>query len=177
MKHIFAIWILLVITVSCVLGVVYLVVQQEMRIGANDLQIQIAEDTAKALDNLKQITFSQESIDISRSLSPFVMTFNTNGVLRSSEGVLDGKSPSVPSGVFIYTKEHGEDRLTWQPKEGVRIAAVVVSYRNGYVLVGRNIREVEKREDMLLQQIIVGWMATVAIIFIASLVFLPKKQK
>ena len=133
MKNILSIWFLLVITASCVLGVVYLVVQQEMRQSANDPQIQIAQDTAKTLDSHRQITFSQASIDISESISPFIMTFNENGALQGSEAVLDGVAPIVPSGVFASAKQLGEDRLTWQPKNGVRIAAVVVPYGNGFV--------------------------------------------
>lgn len=175
MKKILSIWFLLVITVSCVLGVLYVVVQQEMRQTANDPQIQIAQDTAKTLDSHRQITFSQESIDVSESLSPFIMTFDEKGLLQGSEAVLDGAAPIIPSGVFTSAKRLGEDKLTWQPKIGVRIAAVVVPYTRGYVLVGRNMREVEKREDMLTKQIILGWMATVFILLVATAFFIKKK--
>ena len=177
MKHVFSLWLLLVVTISCVLGVVYWVVQQDMRIGANDSQIQMAEDTASALQSNKQITFSQENIDISQSVAPFIMTFDANGNLRSSEAVLNGKAPVVPSGIFSFAKSNGEDRLTWQPEKGVRIAAVVVPYTNGFVLAGRNIREVEKREDQLLRQIIFGWLATVGITFVAAYILLSHRSR
>lgn len=175
MKHAFSLWLLLVVTVSCVFGVVYWVVQQDLRIGANAQQTQLAEDTALALNNHKQITFAQESVDISKSLAPFVMTFDANGSLRSSEAVLDGAAPKVPSGIFAYTKANGVDRITWQPKDDVRVAAIVVPYGNGFVLAGRNLREVEKQENQLLRQIILGWVATVGITFVASVVLLRKK--
>lgn len=175
MKYVFSLWVLLVITISCIFGVVYLVVQQEIRQEANDPQVQRAEDVAMALDKNKQFAFSQESIDITKSLAPFVMTFDANGNLRSSEATLNGASPKVPSGVFDYAKIHGEDRITWQPKTGVRIAAVIAPYSKGYVLVGRNIREAEKREDKLLRQIIIGWLMTVGITFVASVILLGKK--
>ncbi|MDE2026868.1 MAG: hypothetical protein KGJ07_10380, partial [Patescibacteria group bacterium] len=153
MKNIFSVWILLVITVSCIFGVTYFVVQQDIRIGANDPQIQIAEDTANALSNHHYLNISQHTVDISQSLMSFRMTFDANGKVQSSEGVLHGKTPVVPFGVFSSVKNNGEGRFTWQPESGVRIAAVVVAYNNGYVLAGRNIREVEKREDNLLKQI------------------------
>lgn len=175
MKHALSIWMLLVIGLSCVLGIVYWVVQQDMRVGANALQAQIAEDTVTRLNTHKQLTFSQESIDIAKSLSPFIITFDLNGNVRSSEAVLDGKTPIVPPGVFAYTKTFGEDRLTWQPKDDVRIAAVIVPYNNGFVLAGRNLREVEKQEDQLMRQIVLGWTATVGITFVASLILLKRK--
>jgi sensor histidine kinase regulating citrate/malate metabolism len=175
MKKILSIWFLLVITISCVLGVLYVVVQQEMRQTANDPQIQIAQDTAKTLDSHRQITFSQESIDVSESLSPFIMTFNDRGILQGSEAVLDGVAPAIPFGVFTSAKQLGEDRVTWEPKNGVRIAAVVVPYTRGYVLVGRNMREVEKREDQLSKQIILGWMVTLLVSFLATILLIRKK--
>jgi hypothetical protein len=49
-----------------------------------------------------------------------------------------------------YVKQNGEDRVTWQPEAGVRIAAVIEGYGGaapGYVLAGRSLREVEIRED------------------------------
>ena len=175
MKHILRFWLLLVITFSCVLGIVYLVVQQDMRMSANDPQIQMAEDTASSLDNGKQITLSQNNIDIAKSLSPFIMTFDVSGKVQSSEATLGGVTPVVPEGVFMNGAANGQDRFTWQPETGVRIAAVVTKYNNGFVLAGRNIREVEKREDNLFKQILFGWLATVIITFFASLILIRKK--
>lgn len=42
-----------------------------------------------------------------------------------SSGTLDGKPPTLPRGVFVYTAKAGEDRVTWQPRSGVRQAVVV----------------------------------------------------
>jgi uncharacterized protein YacL len=60
----------------------------------------------------------------------------------------------------------GENRITWQPREGVRIAAVIVSYQNGFVLAGRNLREVEIRETQVTQFAGLAWILAI----IASLV-------
>ncbi len=66
------------------------------------------------------------------------------------------------------------DRITWQPKGSVRIAAVVKHFSadnsadqtgsSGFVVVGRNMREVEDRENRML--ILVG-AATVALLIIS----------
>jgi len=37
--------------------------------------------------------------------------------------------------------------VTWQPNADVRIASVVLPYNNGFVMAGRNMREVEQRES------------------------------
>lgn len=176
MNKIITTWLLIVLVVSCILGVVHVVVQQDMRIGANDPQIQMAEDTAVILNTRSFLNVSQHKIDIAQSLAPFIMTFDANGQVRSSEAELDGQTPTVPAGIFAYVTSNGEDRLTWQPRTGVRIAAVVTKYNNGYVLVGRNLREVEKREDMLFVQIVFGWVVTLVVSFIAVLLFLPRKK-
>lgn len=167
-------WFLLIVTVSCVLGIVFIAVQQDLRISANDPQIQIAEDIATGLTNHHYMNLTQHTIDISQSLSSFVMTFNMQGKVQSSEAELHGKTPIVPQGVFASASK-GEDRFTWQPENNTRIAAVVTAYDNGYVLVGRNIREVEKREDTLLKQIILGWLVTIGVTGIAALLLMRKK--
>jgi hypothetical protein len=59
---------------------------------------------------------------------------------------LEGNLPTVPKGVLDSAKQNGEDRVSWQPAASVRVAAVIVSYKDGYVLAGRNMREVEQRE-------------------------------
>ena len=68
------------------------------------------------------------------------------GVETAASVILDGKTPALPAGVLESSKELGENRVTWQPRDGVRIAAIIVAYKDGYVLAGRNLREVEIRE-------------------------------
>ena len=56
--------------------------------------------------------------------------------------------PRPPHGVLEYVRDHGEERVTWQPERRVRIAAVVVRYEgkgSGFVLAGRSLREIEGR--------------------------------
>lgn len=133
-------------------GLVYVSSQQILRQSANDPQIQIAEDLVLHLDmgESPENLVGSHKIDISRSLSTFVILYAISGKDILSTGDLNNKTPSLPVGVLNQARSTGENRLTWQPTEGVRIASVVVPYKNGYVLVGRSLREVEKREDQLL---------------------------
>ena len=177
MKIVFT-WIPLAVLTTCLCGIVYLAVQQDYRQSANDPQIQMAEDTAIKLTR-GTFSFPQQNVDIDQNLSPFMMIFNSNGQVTSSQAYLDGATPTIPQGVFETTKAKGETRFTWQPKTGVRIATVVVATPVGYVLAGRNLREVEKRETMLFQEVVLGWITTLIILLIAvaGKVMLVKSSK
>ncbi len=154
-------------------GLVYVAVQQDLRLGGNDPQIQMAEDTAAALSNGQQpisTVLSPFSLDISKSLAPFITVFDDAGNPVGSSGQLDGKMPTLPSGVADYVRTHGEDRITWQPRTGVRIAAVITIYtsgtKSGFVLGGRSLREVESREDLVLSQVTAVWLMSLILVFV-----------
>ncbi len=139
----------LLFLITIVLGSIYVVTQQNYREGANDPQIQMAEDAAQALDRGRdpQSFIPKETVDLKNSLAPFLIIFDRLGKPIVSSGLLDGKIPVPPPGVFDYTRKYKEDRVTWQPKTNLRIAAVLERFEGsnpGYVLVGRSLKEVEK---------------------------------
>jgi len=152
---------------------IYAAVQQDLRLTANDPQIQIAEDIAAMLSagQADQLSFPPEKIDISKNLTPFVTLFDQKGTPVLATTYLDGKVPVPPKGVFDYSSKHGEDRFTWQPKPGVRSAVIVVKFGGknpGFVLVGRSLKEVEKREDKILLIVGAAWLLT---LFFATIPF------
>ena len=154
-------WLLIIFLITCICGLVYIAVQQNYRQSANDPQIQMAEDTAALSTELH--TYSpQQTVDVEKSLKPFIMVFNGKGDCIGSEAILGNKNPVIPSGVFGYVNSHGEDKITWEPKSGVRIAAVIVPYhqgtQTGFVLAGRNIREIEEREAQLERICLFVWV-------------------
>lgn len=149
---IFKIWLPIAIVTTALCALVYGVVQQSLRQGANDPQIQLAEDGAATLTNGQaiQAVVPTTTVNVARSLAPFVMVFDAQGQVVASSGDLHGQPPSLPFGVLDNAMENGENRVTWEPETGVRIASVVVPYTvngsTGYVLAGRSLREVEDRE-------------------------------
>ncbi len=150
-------------------GLVYGAAQQNYRQSANDPQIQIAEDVASAISAgttaPDAIVPPNPTTDMSPSLATFLIVYSATGTPIGSSVELDGKIPSLPAGVTDSTLLHGEDRFTWQPQPGVRIAAVVTHYTgqvSGFVLAGRSIREVELREKQL--EIMTGIAALAALI-------------
>lgn len=153
--RIFRRWLPFAVIISVLCFVIYFVIQQDIRQGANDPQIQIAEDTARLLDSGKTPAENNE-IDISGSLAPFTIAYDLQGNVVSSQAILNGKTPNLPKGVLEFSKDIEEKRITWQPRKDVRIAAVIVKYSRGYVLAGRNIREIETRESAQIINVFLG---------------------
>ena len=157
------IWLPIAFLSTALCGLVYVALQQVLRTGADDPQIQMAEDTAAALSSGKTHSelFSGKQVELSTSLAPWIMIFEENGSLIFSTAILDGKIPEFPQGVFGYVREHGQDRITWQPREGVRQATVIERFQSdsagGYVVAGRSLREVEKRIGLLLLITALAW--------------------
>lgn len=154
-----------VATILCLL--VYVAVQQELRISGNDPQIQMAEDSGAEL--AKGAPFAAVvpagRVDVARSLAPFVVVYDDLGNPVASSGVLEGRVPLLPTGVLDYVRANGEDRITWQPEPGVRLASVVVHFqgaRSGFVLAARSLREIEKREDAAGREAGLAWLACMA---------------
>jgi hypothetical protein len=179
MKKVSTLTITLAALAIIICGVVYVAGQQILRQGANDPQIQFAEDAASRLSRGDPVTvngFGQ--VDVASSLSPFMITYDDKGVVTQTSAVLHDASPEIPSGVLDYAKAHHEDRLTWQPERGVRIATVAVYYsgtNSGYVVVGRNLGEVEKREDQLAMEVAAALVA--CLVIITAYAIMPKSAK
>jgi hypothetical protein len=170
-KKVLKTWLPLALVVTALCALVYLSIQQSLRQGANDPQIQMANDAADSLTSgvLVDVLLPAGTVEISRSLAPFLVIFNDTGEVQGATGLLHGQNPVIPPGVLDYTRQKGEDRVTWQPEAGVRIAAVVVRVGGahpGFVLAGRSLREVEKRVDQVQTFTGAAWLATL----VASLV-------
>jgi hypothetical protein len=158
-------WLPLVALTTVFCALVYVVAQNNLRSNANDPQIQMAEDAAFAFANgiTPQLL---DKVDMAKSIAPYLIVFDDSGKVLSSSATLDGQTPLPPSGVFPDGKSKGELRFTWQPQTGVRSAAVLVHYSgkdSGFVLAGRSLREVEKREDSLAQLVALGWLAATVV--------------
>ena len=174
-------WLLVAIVVTGLIGILYTIFQQSLRQGANDPQIQMAEDVAAKLADGQPVqnVVPSEKVDIAKSLAPYLIIFDANGNPLASTAQLDGQTPTIPAGVFDSVREKGEDRITWQPQTGVRSAIVVMQFKgstSGFVLAGRSLREVEKREDGLLQILVAGWVVMMVVTFVATAILFRKSS-
>jgi hypothetical protein len=157
----------LLVTLVC--GLIYVSVQQLHRSAANDPQLQLARDISERLKNNQSIEklWEGDSFDISKSLAVFKTLYNKNGEVIQSTGVLNGKPPQLPKGVFDYSARNTEDVLTWQPQQGVRMAMVVEAVGSphvAFVAVGRSLKETEKRVGNLTGMLLIGWLLCLGII-------------
>ena len=174
-------WLPLAAIIIIFSGLIYAAVQQTYRQNANDPQIQIAEDIADAISQGLAppqgiVSPTAPQTDLKKSLSTFLIIYDDAGKIIASSAILDGKNPEYPKGVLDYVKKHGEDRVTWQPVPAVRMATVVTRYsgkQSGFVMVGRSLRETEKRVERLTLMTSVATAA--ALVISLLLIFLFKK--
>ena len=175
-------WLPLAAALTAVFAFIYLSVQQDLRMGLNDPQIQMAEDAAGALASNQPVDSilpaNTARIDIAKSLAPYLIIYDSSGSPLASAAFLNNQIPIPPAGVFDYTRQHSEDRISWEPAPGVRSAAVIVAVnggQGGFVLAGRGMREVEIRESNLTHLVMLGWLASlvVTLLIVAFLEILP----
>ena len=165
--------IVLTMLVSALALMSYIVGQQVLRHDANDPQIQIASDAASDLSTgaAPQTVVPARSVDIARSLAPFVIVYDDSGTPIASSGNLHGTTPRPPVGVFNAVRQTTSSTLTWQPEPGVRIASVTFRYtgaHSGFVLAGRSLREVENRESTLFKLVTLGWAGLMVLVMIGT---------
>ena len=174
-------WIPLAIAITGLCGLVYATVQQNYRQSLNDPQIQMAEDGAAALARgapPAEIVPRGTLINADASLAPFIAVFDAQGMPLESSASVGGAPPKPPIGIFAAardnrgkdTSESYENRVTWQPSLGTRIALVVkfVPEKQQFVAAGRNMREVENREENLSRTIELGWVILMTATLVAA---------
>lgn len=166
-------WILAAGLVTGICFMIGIISQQIFRLNANDPQIQIAEDFARASvqnqftdetlrSSFEMFTPAKLQVNTEISLSPWIQIYSETGEVFLSSAVLsDGVSvPHIPRGIFKEVDKHGELRVTWQPKKEVRQAIVVTKFtglKNGYFVAGKSLAEVEKRISHLWWVIGILW--------------------
>lgn len=170
-------WIPLAVVATGLVGLVYLAAQQDLRMGANDLPAQIAQDTAASIGKGAEpwTVTGRDNIDIAASLSSWTLVFDEGGKLVAGTPVIAGKQVLPPAGVFTAARTSGENRVTWQPRAGVRQAVVAVRIPGGrgVVMAGHSLREAEAHIDQLTQMTGAAWVAILVVAFVACMLFLP----
>ena len=158
-------WLPLAVAATVLAGTGYAIAQQVLRQGANDPQVQLAEDAAARLRagaGAGEVVPAGE-VDVASSLSSWILVYGPDRRLIAGSARLDGRPAEYPISVFDNAPPGGRrDEVTWQPRPGVRSATVVVGFRGGWVVAGRSLRLVEERVDTLLGLALAGWLATLA---------------
>ena len=158
----------------------HVIPMQVLRLSANDPQIALADDLVAQLERgiAPAAAVPAATIDMARSLSPFVIVYDDQGHPLASQAQLNGTVPAPPAGVFDQVRLRGAERLSWQPvlgrEGGVRIATVLQRVNGahpGFVLAGRNMREVEAREQVVQKLAGMTWLGMMGVILVGTLAF------
>ena len=156
--------------ISAVCLLVHLEIQQSLRQSANDPQIEMAEDAAATAANGGEVPLRPRKIEISQSIAPYLIVLDSVGKVIATDAMLDGNTPTLPTGIFDWVRKNGEDRVSWQPRRGVRSALVIVPVNGGaggFVAAGRSLREVERREAYSFQAAASVWVALILAAFVS----------
>ncbi len=173
--HAGLLWLPLSAAIVIVYGVMYLLVQQDIRQSANDILVQYAADAKDKLSagmSATTVVTAMPAVNMQIGLAPFVILYDMNGKPIAGSGKLHGQLPAPPTGVFDHVAEYGEHRLSWQPELSARSAIVVmhgmVDRKSGFILAGRSLREIEIRERSVLGLAKTGLVATLIVTFLAT---------
>jgi len=115
-KNIFIYWIIIMFLVTFTCLLTYLVAQQVIRLGANELPVQFAAETIIKLENgtSDKDAVPNQNIDISKSLDTFVMIFDKDKNLIAASAMMGGAQPVFVKGVLDSVDKRGEYRETWE---------------------------------------------------------------
>lgn len=143
--------------------------QGVMRGAADQPQIQMAQNYASAIASgkLAEDAIPTGHLDLATSLEPFTILYSADGKPLRSSGYLDEAVPTPPTGVFDYLRTHPTDKFTWQPRPGLRIAAVaqrIDGAKPGFILVGRSLTLVQQQENQLRRGTFITWFALMALL-------------
>jgi hypothetical protein len=162
-----------VATLLCL--IVYAAVQQCFRQSANDLPCQLAQDAVNAINkgtDPKLLTGTQ-ALDLSSTISPYVLIYDANGNAIGNNITLDGRIPKPPAGALNAARSNGVNSVTWQPRPGVRQATVMMAAHRGYLVVaGRSLQNTEEHIYRTGILVLFGW--AVSLVAMLVIVFLQE---
>lgn len=168
-------WLIAVLSAAVLVAFVYTAMQQNYRQAANDPQIQYVEDLTKALDEgaaSAEALGGGNMVDPRSSLAPFLIVAGEDKKVVTSTIQIDGNTPGLPEQVLEAAKK-GQQRVTWKPHKDASIALVVQQFKGekpGFLLVGRSMKETDKRVRQLMYFSIATWAILTALISIAFLI-------
>lgn len=181
MKQTLKSWLPLAVGLTALAGTLCVVTQQIHRQLADDPQLQIAQEIGEILAQGQDpsVLDQQPKVDISKSLAPFIAVFDNDSKLISSTGQINEQAPNIPKSVIETAKSGGIHSVTWQPQEDVRTALVITKYEGenpGYAVVGKSMRENDKRAKALQIPVAIGWAASLLASLIAAMLLQRKKR-
>ncbi|GAA4322200.1 hypothetical protein GCM10023184_08440 [Flaviaesturariibacter amylovorans] len=162
----------LVVTILHML--VYATVQQVYRSGANVPQERLCDALVEALVDGKApaALLPPDSLDLAATRQPFVLLYSPDGSPLRGTAFLDKQLPKVPRGVLEHARRNGVHRVTWAPREGLRIALVVKrvpQHPELLVAAGRSLQYTEQQTYKHWRLVLLSWIACCAVLVFYSI--------
>jgi hypothetical protein len=163
-------WIVGAFAVTVAIAAVYLSLQQLNRSAADDAGDRLASQVTSAggAGGGAGGAGAAAHVDLATSLAPFFVVYDRSGVPVSGTGYLDGRLARIPAGVVRTALAEGMDRVTWQPRPGLRFATVAQKDGDRVVVAGQSLKPVEDRIDRLGLMLVVGWIAAVFLLAVGA---------
>ena len=157
---------------------IYFLMLHHIRASADELPLRITELLINRIEEQARPipqSFSEfERVDMQRNQDPITMTYDSAGVMQTTNAWLHGSCPSLPRGSLYYARKNSENRLTWQPEKGVRYAMVIVPFdyygKKGFVAGGASLKEPEKRIASVQWLTIIAATITIFIFLVATFI-------
>ena len=157
--------------ITVVIGTMYGMVQQSIRLSAYDAPRQ-AIDAFVANRDASESNFTH--INLAADSNVFVIVYDAQGHAVGGDGYLGNKLAVVPIGVLKHARSGHENTVTWQPQSGVRLATVVAKDGDQYILAGQSLKPYEDRTSRIIRIAVLGWLIAVMLTLVG---FGPKYSK
>lgn len=148
------------------LAAVYLTAQHLERSGADDSPVRLASQV------LSTPPADPTRVDLATSLAPFYVIYDADGTATDGNGYLDGALAQVPAGVITTAADRGDNRVTWQPRPGLRFATVEIRDGDRVILAGQSLAPSEARTDNLGLLLLAGGGASLVLLAIGCVLHL-----
>lgn len=175
-RRVVSVTVAVLVAITVVAG--FIVYQFALKQPANHPQVEVAAAAVSRLnagaDPASVVPANQVEIG---SPDLYVMVLDSNQTVLATSAHLNGETVVPPAGVFAYVRDHGDDRITWQPAPGVRSAIVVEAFRGGFVVAGRTLSDSETLEGPLVRIAIVAWLGIVVIGGVVLVIAIRKPEE
>lgn len=173
-------WIVGAFAVTVAIAAVYLGLQQLNRSAADDAGERLASQVVAvggdggfsggggAVGGVTASTGAAARVDLAASLAPFFVVYDRSGDPIAGTGYLGGQLARIPVGVVRSALAAGVDRVTWQPRPGLRFATVALRDGDRVVMAAQSLKPVEDRIDRLGLMVVVGWIAAVFLLAVGA---------
>jgi hypothetical protein len=161
-------WIVGAFVLSALIAGMYLAAHNIERSGADDAGQRLASQVASSQDP----SVDAPRVDLAESLAPFFVIYDTAGNPVAGSGYLDGALASVPKGVITTAAAQGSDRVSWQPRAGLRFAVIAIADGDRVVLAGQSLKPSEDRIAQLGLLLLLGWAGGIVVLAIGAAIHL-----